>query len=94
MGRKNTAQRPARLVRIKSVTALLGLEDVWCLTVPDGAMWSLSNGAITHNSHAADAWRGMAVRHRTPEDERLKPVDPFERFTRGGGAHGDSWMAS
>ena len=45
-------------------------------------------------SHAADAWRGMAVRHRTPEDERQRPVDPFDRFTRGGGHGGDSWMGA
>jgi hypothetical protein len=30
------------------------------LTVPDGHMWSLENGAVTHNSHGADAIRTLA----------------------------------
>lgn len=67
---KNTALKPAKLLRIESVTELTGKENVWCLTVPDGAQFALENGAIVHNSHGSDAFRGHCVRYKMPEAER------------------------
>ena len=72
--RRSFVLKPARPLRIACVTPLDERSDVWCLTVPDGHMWSLENGAITHNSHGADAFRGLAVRHRTPHDEPAVPA--------------------
>ena len=97
---KSIALTPARRLRIASVRPLQGVrEDVWCLTVPDGAQWSLANGAITHNSHAADAFGGMA--YRNPRTSRKaealvgaalrkaqRDTDPFTWETRRAGRGG------
>jgi hypothetical protein len=49
-------------LRIKNVQLLSQAEDVWCLTVNDPEhWWTLANGAITHNSNAADAGMCGAV---------------------------------
>jgi hypothetical protein len=49
-------------LRIKNVQLLSQAEDVWCLTVNDPEhWWTLANGAITHNSNAADAGQCGAV---------------------------------
>lgn len=61
---KNTAPNPAKPLLIASVRPISETADVWCLTVPDGHMWPLANGAMTHNSHGSDAMRGLAVRHQ------------------------------
>jgi hypothetical protein len=58
------AQPTARRLRITSVRWLPERADVWCLTVPDGHWYTLANGAISHNSHGADAFRYLAVDHR------------------------------
>jgi len=65
---KNIVLRPVKPLRIASVTPLDVRADVWCLTVPDGHMWSLANGAVVHNSHAADALRGFAARYQQPRE--------------------------
>jgi phage terminase large subunit len=57
---RSSAPIPAKHLRIASVEPLAEKSDVWCLTVPDGHMWSLENGAVTHNSHGADALRTLA----------------------------------
>jgi hypothetical protein len=50
---------PAKSLLIESVRPLSQAEDVWCLTVPGAAEFSLGNGAIVHN--CADAFRTLAV---------------------------------
>jgi hypothetical protein len=56
------APRFAKAAIVESVTPLARLADVWCLTVDDpGHWWCLANGAITHNSHGADAYRTAAT---------------------------------
>ena len=60
--RKNTVARPVKLLRIANVRKLDKTADVWCLTVPDSAEFSLANGAVVHNcSHPSDAFRMLAV---------------------------------
>jgi hypothetical protein len=60
--RKNTVQPPAKWLRIANVKHLDETSDVWCLTVPDSAEFSLANGAVVHNcSHPSDAFRMVAV---------------------------------
>jgi hypothetical protein len=47
---------------VKSVRHLRERADVWCLTVDDPMhWWSLVNGAVTHNSHGADALKTVAT---------------------------------
>jgi hypothetical protein len=60
---KNIAPCFARAsIVVQSVTPLARKADVWCLTVDDpGHWWSLANGAVTHNSHGADAYQTAAV---------------------------------
>lgn len=74
--RRNTAPIPVKHLRIASVTPLVERADVWCLTVPDGHMWSLENGAVTHNSHGSDAFRGLAVRHQIPREKQAAMAPP------------------
>ena len=60
--RKNTAAQPVKSLRIANVRKLDETADVWCLTVPDCAEFSLANGAVVHNcSHPSDAFRMLAV---------------------------------
>lgn len=74
-GSKNTAQKLARPLTIAHVKKLLETADVWCLTVDDGSWWALENGAVTHNSHYADAFRTLAMAYREVQAEQPKPVD-------------------
>ena len=77
---KNTAPKLARALAIESVSKLSECEDVWCLTVPDGAWWSLENGAVTHNSHGSDALRTFACGYRNPRDKKSMPVTIPNRY--------------
>jgi phage terminase large subunit len=89
--RRSTAATPVRPLRIASVKPLVERADVWCLTVPDGACFSLANGAVTHNSHTADAFRGLAMRHTPPAEESRDEHDPITgHFTIG--SDDTSWM--
>lgn len=54
--------RPANPRIISSVEPLALREDVWCLTVPEGEAFALSNGAVVHN--CADAFRMFCMAHR------------------------------
>lgn len=66
---KNIATTHAKPLRIAHVRPLDERQDVWCLTVPSNSEWALENGAITHNSHGADAFRTLAVRYKVPQIE-------------------------
>jgi len=56
--RKSFAVIIAKPLIIERVNPLSRKEDTWCLTVPDVHEFSLTNGALVHNSsHAADAFR-------------------------------------
>jgi hypothetical protein len=71
--RRSTARRRARPLHIASVRPLDVTADTCCIHVPDVECFALANGAVVHNSHAADAFRGLAVRHQTPvERKRVK----------------------
>lgn len=61
-----TAVKPAKWLRIESVKKLSERQDVWCLTVPETGCFSLENGAVVHNSHAADAFGLMAICYKPP----------------------------
>lgn len=78
--RVNSALRLARLrltesaaiktngrVTIAHVRQLRETADVWDITVPDGHCFSLSNGAVVHNS---DAFGLMAIDYEAPPDRR------------------------
>jgi hypothetical protein len=69
---KFTAVRPAKWLRIASVKRLSEQQDVWCLTVPDTGCFSLANGVVVHNSHAADAFGLMAVAYEDPSRMNAK----------------------
>lgn len=58
---KSSAVRLAKPLTIESVRRLHYCQDVWCLTVDDGGVWSLANGAVTHNSHSTDALRTFVL---------------------------------
>lgn len=68
------ARTIAKPLRIESVTPLTETADVWCITVPDGEVYSLANGAVTHNSHFADSFRYLSLAWR--EEMAPKPPDP------------------
>ncbi len=52
----------AQFLRVNAVRPLQERSDVWCLTVDDPMhWWSLANGAVTHNSHGADAMKTVAT---------------------------------
>lgn len=57
----------ARPKRIGSVKRLNETVDVCCIHVPDLHCFTLANGAVVHNSHAADAFRQFAVAIRSPK---------------------------
>lgn len=69
---------PHRLV-IKHVRKLREIEDTWCLTVPSIGEFSLSNGAIVHNtSHPADAARMAAIAWKNePQAYVVRPERPL-----------------
>jgi hypothetical protein len=73
--RRSIARLDAKSLRIASVQRLEVESDVWCLTVPESAEFSLENGAVVHNcSHPADAFRMMAVAW----GERLEAAPPAQ----------------
>jgi hypothetical protein len=76
--RRNIALRFAKPLRLASALAIDETSDVWCLTVDDGHWWTLANGAVTHNSHGSDAFRGLAMSWREPaavaEDQPMRGV--------------------
>ena len=79
---RNIVPRRVKPLHIASVSPLTTLEDVWCLTVPDGHMWSLENGAVVHNSsHPADMFRYAAVSEEQMRNERQRrePKPPHRR---------------
>jgi NAD(P)-dependent dehydrogenase (short-subunit alcohol dehydrogenase family) len=62
MSRSSALKLAGSCIRVTSVEPSAERSDVWCLTVEDPEhWWSLSNGAVTHNSHGADAFRTAAV---------------------------------
>jgi hypothetical protein len=67
---RDSAPHDAKLLRIASVKRLKEKSDVWCIHVPDVEHFSLSNGAIVHNSNGADAWRYLAVSIKQPEQAK------------------------
>jgi len=58
---RSFATQTARPLIIESVNLLKERSDVYCINVPDVEHFSLSNGAIVHNSHFSDAMRYLAV---------------------------------
>ena len=91
--RRNTARRLAKPLRIAHVTPLDERADVWCLTVPDGHEFSLLNGAITHNSHGADAFRYLAVALQPVKDKSADKDLITGRYTAPSTMGGVGWMA-
>jgi phage terminase large subunit len=67
---KNFARRIAKPLRIESVRKISEKSDVYCLTVPDAAEFSLANGALVHN---CDAFRYLALGLR-PKKSRQAPA--------------------
>lgn len=63
---ENADWRTNMPLRIASVKRLRTRSDVWCLTVPEAECFSLSNGAVVHNCHDADAFGLMAVDYKEP----------------------------
>jgi hypothetical protein len=89
---KSSALSRARPLVIASVTPLAQRSDVWCLTVPDGGCWSLANGAVTHNSHGADALRTFAAGFREPK-ERPQAAVKIPTYGQVPTSHrGSGWM--
>lgn len=91
---RNSVLRYAkRDLRVVSVKRLDKTSDVWCLTVDDGAWWSLVNGAVVHNSHAADALRcyamGLAIGDRY---RRAQIHQPSSGPDPGSIPRGQRWM--
>lgn len=68
-------------LRIASVRRLTERADVWDITVPDGAWFSLENGAVVHNS---DAFGLMCIAYEAPREKR-KPRESY--------AGAEGWMA-
>jgi len=62
---------------VTSVQVLKEKADVCCIYVEDGHWFSLANGAVVHNSHGADAWRGFAVVAKPPKPPQA--VQPQRR---------------
>ena len=69
---RSIAPTRARHLRIARVTPLDERVDTWCIHVPGVECFTLANGAVVHNSHGADAFRGLAVRHQIPRDRKAK----------------------
>ena len=65
------------------------------MTVPDGAAFALSNGAIVHNcSHRADAFRYLAMAYREIVPPPPKPEERFIAVGSGNTATlNDLWDA-
>ena len=87
----DTARTTARPRRIERVRPLAYLEDVWCLTVPGEESFSLSNGAVVHNSsNAADGFRYLAVGHKTARPPKARVEHP--RSMQMGGGERAGWL--
>ena len=81
--RKSIAPRYAASLHIESVTPLSETADVWCLTVPDGSWFALSNGAVVHNCHGAKAFETAAVARDEfdyEEDDHLGTFAPVQGY--------------
>jgi len=71
---RNIVVAIANPLRVVSTEECQERADVWCMTVPDEAHFCLSDGAIVHNSHGADALRtgagvtGKEHKHRRPRE--------------------------
>lgn len=81
---QNFALQNADKLTIESVRPIYYKSDVWCITVPDAACFSLSNGAVVHNCDSVElmarAWQdaGMSM-----EQIRLNQMDAkFHRLRR------------
>lgn len=73
--RKGSAPQFAKPLRIAFVRQTSDQADVWCLTVPDGECFALSNGAVVHNcSHGADAFREFAMNAAEWREAARKPA--------------------
>ena len=78
-------------MRIEGVEKLNERSDVWCIDVPDGAWFTLENGAVVHNSHAADAARTLGVAHKVTLS---RPPAPRVRTLQIGGDASLGWLGS
>lgn len=58
---KNSVTKIAKPLIIECVTRLNEKSDVYCINVPNVHHFSLSNGAIVHNSHWADSMRYLVL---------------------------------
>lgn len=85
--RRNTAPKYAKPLRITRVSPLAERADVYCIYVPDRHWFTLANGAVVHNSHAADAFRTFGVGMQEPKGKK-PAAEPARVYTGGGG-----WMA-
>jgi hypothetical protein len=63
----------AGTLTIESVRHLDWCEDVWCITVPDVAEFSLANGAIVHNCADAAEIIGQVLRKGVEKESPPKP---------------------
>ena len=59
----------ARPLIIEGAKSLNERADVYCINVPDICHFSLSNGAIVHNSHYADAMRYLCLSLSKTQDD-------------------------
>lgn len=65
--------KPANMkLLIEGVKRLKETADVWDITVPDGHWFSLSNGAVVHNS---DAFGMAAVIYETPQKQETFKIE-------------------
>ncbi|HEC62259.1 MAG TPA: hypothetical protein ENI27_08400, partial [bacterium] len=88
---KNTVRKTAAPVVIESVRPLHDCDDVWCLTVPDGEAFSLSNGAVVHNcSHPADGFQTLALGIQ----DRYAPLPKKKDRYAKNKEFSTSWMAN
>ena len=84
---RNSAPRYANPLHIKNVVNLEQRSDVYCIGVDEGNWFSLSNGAVVHNSHAADGFRTAAVAIKTPTPDRQEKPAPRLEPPRMPGAY-------
>lgn len=89
------AANPAVSLRIESVRRLNYSANVWCLTVPGLEEFSLSNGAIVHNSsHGADGLMTLAVAwKRGARPKGARGAETGAQAAAGGGSVGGAGEA-
>jgi len=87
-----TTAKPATTV--KNVRKLTETAPVWCLTVPEGGEFALANGAIVHNSHAADALRYLATGRRNKHMAKKKRPRYTQKRVGSDKREGASWMSA